>query len=328
MNGSGAVALATNTGGAKGRLSFQPGTSLSFASTNNSLTINGETFTLENSVATLAGAITANPAGNFALSNSYDASRDGRYRRSPVGTTLTGKVEGLGNAISHLSIATVPTITPPHGTSEVGLFAEIGYGGVVSNLELANFNYRLLSGGCVAGGLAGTNGGYVENDYASGSIRSGSATKGFLEWIGGLVGFNDNVISSSHASVGIISPGYATLGGLTARNFGTIALSSATGSVEGKSGPEYVGGLVGENYGTIAQSFASGRVSDRKGSDLGGLVGANFMGDGPYIENSYATGAVKGDGSSEVGGFVGDGDFEEFNQFDCLFLLHRPRFEK
>jgi hypothetical protein len=310
VNGPGPVALAASDGAKNGRLSFRPGASLSFASTNNSLTINGRAFTLENSIATLARAIAANPAGNFALANSYDASQE-RYGNSPIGATLEGEVEGLGNTISNLSISAGPQINQPYGGENIGLFSEIGENGTVSDLKLAELKYEILSRGCVAGGLAGANNGIVANAYVSGSIRDASITKGFVEFAGGLVGFNVNVITASHASVGIKSPGYATSGGLAARNSGVIELSSADGYVEAESEAEDLGGLVGENDGAITESFASGRVSSIESIAAGGLVGANFTAGEPYIANSYAMGSVKVDGYAEVGGFVGDGYFWE-----------------
>jgi hypothetical protein len=114
-SGNGAVSLVTNDGGGDGALSFRPGASLAFASTNNSLTINGARFALENSIATLANAIAAAPDGRFALANNYDAAQDGKYHASPIDTVLLGTVEGLGNTISNLSIAHVQTVTQSTG---------------------------------------------------------------------------------------------------------------------------------------------------------------------------------------------------------------------
>src|SRR5579862_3110380 len=103
-NGAGGVVLTTNDGGSGGALAFQSGGSLAFATTSNNLSINGAAYILENSLPTLASAIASNPGGRFALANSYDASKDGQYKNSPVGTPLTGTVEGLGNTISNVSI--------------------------------------------------------------------------------------------------------------------------------------------------------------------------------------------------------------------------------
>ena len=98
--GTGAVALSTNNGGSTGVLLFASTGSVSFSNTANSLTINGTAYTLENSVSALASAIGANPGGDYALANNYDASQEGTYQFSPIPTTLTGMAEGLGNTIS------------------------------------------------------------------------------------------------------------------------------------------------------------------------------------------------------------------------------------
>ncbi len=292
VNGAGPVALVTNDGGSGGELSFQPGASLSFASTANSMTINGASFALENSISTLASAIAADPGGNFAMANSYDASQDGKYYGSPIRTNLEGIIEGLGNTISNLSIS-----GHSKGEAEVGLVSEIESTATVAGMVLAQLNYNTTSSHRnFVGGIAGANYGLVANDYTNGSIVVGP------DHAGGLVGDNYAVISTSHAAVTVRSK-HGAAGGLVALNNGTIQSSSAEGSVQGLN----AGGLVGDNIGTVSESFASGRVAS-SGPDalLGGLAGISGGGESTaLIENSYATGAVKGRQESDVGGLIG-----------------------
>ena len=103
--GSGGLTIDTNDGGSGGTFSFASNGSVAFQNLASPLTINGVSFTLVNSLPTLASAVNSTPAGAFALANSYDASQDGTYSQAPITETLEGAIEGLGNTISQLSIA-------------------------------------------------------------------------------------------------------------------------------------------------------------------------------------------------------------------------------
>ena len=112
--------------------------------------------------------------------------------------------------------------------------------------------------------------------------------------VGGLSGRNYGSIAQSYAT-GSVS-GNDSAGGLVGLNYGSITCSYATGSVGGYS---YVGGLVGfNNNSSISQSYATGSVSGN--FSVGGLVGANI---GSSIAQSYATGYVRG--GVNIGGLVG-----------------------
>ena len=129
--------------------------------------------------------------------------------------------------------------------------------------------------------------------------------------VGGLVGFNNGPISSSHATGDVI--GVKWVGGLVGSNNGAggvnrISGSTAGGAVTGTN--DFVGGLVGWNNGPISSSHATGDV-DGYGS-VGGLVGENYDDDAwngrgvglNAIGGSTAGGAVTGTGNG-VGGLVG-----------------------
>ena len=154
VNGGGGVALLTDDGGSGGYLSFVSGSNLSFLGTTNSVSINGAAYALENSVAALATAVTANRAGNYALANGYDAKNDGTYSHSPIPVEFSGSFEGFGNTISDLSIKGTG-----NANDYVGLFAELALNnqpaGSIENISLQNVK---VSGNVfTAGGLVGLN---------------------------------------------------------------------------------------------------------------------------------------------------------------------------
>jgi hypothetical protein len=102
VEGTGSLAILTNDGGSGGVLSFGAKGHVTFADLSSVLTINGTPYVLVDDIASLAGDIAANPKGDFALANSYDAKADGIYTASPIATTFSGIFEGLGNTISNL----------------------------------------------------------------------------------------------------------------------------------------------------------------------------------------------------------------------------------
>ena len=105
VKGRSGLSILTNDGGSDGTLSFGPKGNVTFQNLSSMLTINGTEYTLENSVASLASAVMANRNGAFALAASYDATSEGIYTDAAVSTPLRGKVEGLGNRISGVSIS-------------------------------------------------------------------------------------------------------------------------------------------------------------------------------------------------------------------------------
>lgn len=288
------VALTTNDGGSGGVLSFGETGSMSFANLSSALTVNGMSFALVNSIAALAHAIAANPAGDYALANAYDASKDGTYKSAPIATTLTGTVEGLGNTISNLSI-----VTQPKTGGLFGLFALLGSGGTIESVRMTGLKLTAdqgVKGGGAVGGLVSENSGTLFDDHVAGTITTNRSPAA-----GGLTGGNKigGAIVDSSAKVRVSAPG--SVGGLVGGNSGTIILSHADGAVKGGT----AGGLVGSNgSGTISQSYATGPVTGGDSARAGGIVGLHLEYGG--INNSYATGAVTGGADAEVGGFSGE----------------------
>ncbi|HEY5048308.1 MAG TPA: hypothetical protein VII49_09830, partial [Rhizomicrobium sp.] len=226
----------------------------------------------------------ANPAGNFALSANYDASGDGTYRNSPVPTTFTGVVQGLGNTISNITVVEV------EGDNGVGgLFSEIGPAGAVENLDLAAVSVA-------AGGLVYWNKGLLFGDHVSGTVGSRSRE----DLSGGLAALSFGTIANCSSSASVVGGKKALEGGLVATFTGTISNSYATGSVTARNKDSPVGGLVGISYGgSILNSYAVGSV---RGTFAGGLIGFNNN-DALNVATSYSTGKIVG--SAYPGGFIG-----------------------
>jgi hypothetical protein len=293
ISGLSGLSLTTNDGGSGGTLLFGAKGNVTLANLASQLTINGLAYTLVNTLPVLASAIAANPSGAFALAASYNASADGTYSSSPVSTTFTGSFEGLGNAISNLSIDD----TAPD--DQVGLFGYIASQGVVTGIVVSNLRIVRASTGYATGigGLAGQNLGTVINAYTTGSVDTRDEPTG--SGVGGLVGLNYGTITFSGSSVSIAGDDYNIGGGLVGTCEGTIVESYATGSVStGKDG--YAGGL-GSGCQTVAQSYARGSVSTGSRGARGTVLSAN----GGTVSQSYGTGPVTLGSGGYQGGFVG-----------------------
>jgi filamentous hemagglutinin family protein len=273
------------------------------------LVIGGTSYTVINTLGAAGSTtgvdlqgVSGNLSGHYALGSNIDATATSTWNSdgatvpsyagfTPIGnstTSFTGTLNGLGHAISNLTI-NQPT------KDGVGLFGYIGSGAALRNLGSIGGS---VSGATDVGGLVGFDyGGTVTSSYATGSVKSAG------NWIGGLVGYSfRGTVSDSYATGSVSGANY--VGGLVGYDHGTVSNGYSTGSV---SGANYVGGLVGfieGNYqiiGTVSQSYATGRVSGS--SNVGGLVGGNGGGYGGSISNSYATGRVSG--GSNIGGLLG-----------------------
>jgi hypothetical protein len=181
-------------------------------------------------------------------------------RFHPIGDPnfpYAGTFDGDGHTISHLTVA---------GDSFLGLFGQLGFGGVIRDLGVLEVN--VTGSGYYIGGLVGANGGRITppgvviNCCITGLIRGGIA-------VGGLVGWNARGdIVGSYSSASVSGTGY-DIGGLVGNNSGRIATSYSVGSA---SGPHFIwSGLVGGGDGSITASFWDVEISgvDSRGSDKG-----------------------------------------------------------
>jgi len=267
-------------------------------------------------------AIRDNLGGSYVLMTDLDSTTAGYEELAgptanagmgwqPIGTRadpLLGTVDGQGYSIRDLFI---------HRPDEsgVGLFSDVGEGGVIKDLCIAN---AAVAGHYRVGSLAGENNGTVINACSSGSVAGTSTVGGLvgLNWEGtvsgsystasvgasvgggGLVGSNYGTVNDSHAS-GTVAGGWGASGGLVGSSSGSVTTSYATGAVTGG----IVGGLVGSNQGTVSNSYSSGSASALGETDddwyAGGLAGWNSG----TVTDSSSTSNVTGDHA--VGGLVG-----------------------
>lgn len=177
--------------------------------------------------------------------------------------------------------------------------------GALAGKNDGNISFSHASGSIVGlgstGGLVGENRGFISGSSSSVIIED----KLYGDRKGGLAGSNltDGEIVNSYADGDVYGRRYANAdsrftGGLVGFNEGLITGSYATGNVEGG---ESVGGFVGGNslVAEILDSYAMGNVSGTRW--VGGFVGSHFG--TARIVRSYATGFVTGE--ENVGGFVG-----------------------
>jgi hypothetical protein len=291
--GPGGLTISANNANSGGDLLFARKGRIAFWDLSSSLAINGDAYLLAKDVKTLASDISHNRSGRFALADNYDATADGTFNHAPI-FSLTGTVEGLGNAISNL------TVNSPTGGGGGGLFATIQ--GTVRDIGLVNAN---ISGGDnnTVGGLAVGNLGTIRHAFVTGSVAVGN---GFGD-IGGLAGYNEGTIVNSSSSASVQGGDNQIVGGLVGENFSAnaaIVASFATGAVTGGDNT-YVGGLIGgNNIGSISQSYARGSVSGGDAVAVGGLAG--FANQSTAITESYSTGLVSaGNPLTHLGGLIG-----------------------
>jgi hypothetical protein len=128
-----------------------------------------------------------------------------------------------------------------------------------------------------AGGLVGTNDGYIGGCYATGEVLGWDFSYNY----GGLVGNSYGTILNCHSDSSITTDRQSVrLGGLVGVAEGTIANCCATGSINTRERCGSIGGLIGDNGAYVVNSYASGRISAGANSkQVGGLVGDNVRGD-------------------------------------------------
>ena len=204
---------------------------------------------------------------------------------TPIGTDanrFTGSFNGDSKTISNLTITAT--------TNNQGMFGVIDVGGAVRNLGLLNMNITITGTGIThAGGIAGMNGGVVENCHTTGLITG-------VRRVGGVVGQNG---LENQAGPGAV-----------------VRLSHSTATV---TASEIVaGGVVGRNvfYGVIENCYSRGNVTaNLAGTDVraGGIAGYSGNGSdvsvGGSIRFCYATGNVStpnATGTGWAGGIAGD----------------------
>ncbi len=289
---------------------------------NFSLHVAGQTLTaymLVNSVYDLQN-IQNNLSGTYALGKDIDASVTSSWNSGagfvPIGgpsyqtNSFVGVFNGQDWVIKNLTI-NLP-VAPPTVNSipltGIGLFANVGAGGLVENIGLTNAVVRGTGG---VGGIVGYNLGTIANSFVNGVVVGGAVgdVGGVAGLNGGLFGEQGGVIVQSSFNGAVSGNGFS-VGGLVGNNSGRVDQSFAIGSVSGTNSTGYIGGLVGINggngVGVISNSYSTASVSlccsKDIGSSLGGLAGYN----GGQIRNTYAVGSIVDNSNSPYPDYVGN----------------------
>jgi hypothetical protein len=286
--GPGGLSIVYDDGGTGGDLHFSPGAKVDFLDLGSSLTINGNAYFLESSIASLAHDAKHNPSSYYALAADYDASADTAW---PI-PGITGTFEGLGHQISNMTLTDAPSERKKPPPPDYGLFVYAS--GTIRDLSLTHvvFSLQNTPRKALFAPLTVTLAGTVENVSADVQI----AMNGHSCGASGLVGYVNGWLKNSSSSGSIT--GCRGAAGLVLVNYGTVSQSSSSVSIIGQGSGGGIAGLVGDNLGTIEQSHATGSMSG--GRDSCGLVDQDYLSKG--LIQSYATGNVSG--SEYAGGLT------------------------
>lgn len=262
----------------------------------NSLSINDQSYSILRSQADMA-AISGNLGGKYVLGGNLNFS--GNW--TPI-SAFSGTLDGLGNAISGLSVN--------HSASGAGLFGSSN-GANLANIRLVDVDVRNSAGGvgALVGNATNTR---IFNAHSSGQITSTRAS-GSAADAGGLVGYSvGSQIAWSSSSAAVTTIG-RNAGGLVGDVTSSSSISNAfaTGNVTTSGSEGNVGGLVGalRSNSHINNSYAWGNVSAQANTGgvtgVGGLVGEIRTAEAS-VANSYARGSVSTTGVADPkGGLIG-----------------------
>lgn len=262
----------------------------------NSLSINDQSYSILRSQADMA-AISGNLGGKYVLGGNLNFS--GNW--TPI-SAFSGALDGLGNAISGLSVN--------HSASGAGLFGSSN-GASLANIRLVDVDVRNSAGGvgALVGNATNTR---IFNAHSSGQITSTRAS-GSAADAGGLVGYSvGSQIAWSSSSAAVTTIG-RNAGGLVGDVTSSSSISNAfaTGNVTTSGSEGNVGGLVGalRSNSHINNSYAWGNVSAQANTGgvtgVGGLVGEIRTAEAS-VANSYARGSVSTSGVADPkGGLIG-----------------------
>ena len=333
--GSGMVNMALSATGFTGSINF---------SGTGTLTMNGQVYTVINSLGTASSSgdgtlqgMRGNLAGHYALGSNIDASATSTWNSgagfTPIASSsnFTGTFDGLGHTISGLTINT-------SGYNPTGLFASVeGSSGApvfLRNVALTNISVTCAE---YCAGLVGYGEYYttLENISVSGSL-SGVEVEDAGMIVGYLESYNTGSPPYDSKIVNVYSSGTMSanepeyIGGIVGEVYG-ISMSGMHSNVTMTFQPgqyedgEYLGGLVGEvDYGSIdastftgtinLQSSANGTSNTAYYEEVGGLVG--YFGSNDALSNSHFSGSIIGtcpvntcgSGDEYIGGLVGEGE--------------------
>lgn len=253
----------------------------------------------------------------FKVMNDIDYKGDSIKLIATGNVNFKGDFDGNGKTISGYVYKDVTTKTGKN----IGVFANVGSGGVIHDLTLnGSFDGNTYTGGFV-GKLSGT----VRNCVHKGSVTTTKSYAGGIACIayesaviencsnegtvtttttyaGGIVSTANNgsqITGCSNKGTVTATTSYA--GGIVANNNGKIVDSYNNGSVVAKN---YVGGIVG-NAGvtdTIINSYNAAPITVNGGT-VGGIIGTTVASGKGYVEKCYNTAKITAQGN--LGGLIG-----------------------
>lgn len=304
---------------------------------------------------------------NFALKNDIDASAVEKYEA--IGTGFTGTFDGRDHRIIGLNVTggnagIFDTIGADGKVEDLrvysGIFNGIDNAGAVAGINNGTISNVTTFGNVVtakgssnstkmpgdtadltgtikdvnvgaAGGIAGINGGTIDNVSASDAVTAAddeASANNILSTAGGIAGINEEkaVISNSSSDSAVNASAESTyaLGGIAGVNAGELinvdSLGVTTGIYEvgdhnsdiDTQYSDNVGGIAGRNSGTVSEAYNESIVSGR--DNVGGILGVNTAaaaeGEESPVQNvsnaARVTGeAAFGETSDYVGGLVG-----------------------
>jgi len=227
------------------------------------------------------------------------------------GAPFTGVFDGNGHSISGLTINRVGGLLLPGETPQgLGMFANIGPGAVVKNLELKDVIIHFTDKNATEGGTAGGNTGGTAGGSTGGTAggNTGGTAGGTIDLsalsglsaVGAVVGQNDGgTVQGCNISANISSNSLMGVGGIVGANNqgGMVQGSYFSGYVQGNNN---VGGVVGwNNNSTVKSSHSAGSVKGN--TSIGGAVGTSNA--QSLVEDCHSSSAVEG--QNVVGGLVG-----------------------
>ena len=161
------------------------------------------------------------------------------------------------------------------GNNARGYMAGGIIGCVTQNTTLESCtNYGIVSHKSAAGGIAGWNGGSINNCHTYATL--GTQQDGYA-YLGGIVGINNGTVTDSAPAASITVRGRYIIGGVAGLNLtkASITYNTSNSIPVTVQANECAGGVAGVNCGSIALGGTTLRVSITAESYAGGIAGSN-----------------------------------------------------
>ena len=177
-----------------------------------------------------------------------------------------GTFDGAGHTVKGITVSKSGDVT----ANRQGLFGSVGTGGIVRNVTVTGSSF---AGWDYVGGIAGFNGGTIENCHVTATVTIGTTAMS-KQYHGGIVGYN----SGEHSTV-------------------SHCTSAATVTDSDQTGCQYFGGIAGINSGgTVAHCLAVGATVSAV-TNSGAIVGSNTS----TLSHNYYGHCTVGEATDNIG---------------------------